>query len=115
MPRKFVLGSDQAPAAWSRALRGSCVGERRTAIVPWKSGYGAAGEAALGIPPRADLKLIFEVVEVGSRPVPGFEQLAGEARKDADASLADSLEEDGDADGSSDASSENGLSTSDEL
>jgi peptidylprolyl isomerase len=61
-PADVVLGARQVLAGWDLTLAKMHVGDRWKIRVPWQLAYGADGDKAKGVPPRADLDFDIEVV-----------------------------------------------------
>jgi len=61
-PYSFALGMKKVIAGWDKGLEGMTVGTRARLHIPWKFGYGKAGNGS--IPGEADLVFDVELVEV---------------------------------------------------
>ncbi|XP_046839236.1 FK506-binding protein 2-like [Xenia sp. Carnegie-2017] len=62
-PIKFPLGKGKVIKGWDQGIRGMCVGEKRTLIIPSQLAYGANGVEGV-IPAHATLVFDTELVNV---------------------------------------------------
>jgi peptidylprolyl isomerase len=63
-PAELALGARQVIAGWEIVIARMRVGDRWKVTIPWQLAYGAAGDEAKGMPPRADLDFDLEIVSV---------------------------------------------------
>ncbi len=62
-PLTTVAGSRAMIAGFDDSLIGMKKGEVRKLLVPWELGYGAQGNSQAGIPGKADLEFVIEVLD----------------------------------------------------
>jgi len=62
-PFDFTLGVGQVIQGWDEGVRGMCVGEKRTLIIPPLMAYGEEGVGSV-IPPCATLVFDIELLDI---------------------------------------------------